>query len=93
MKPVGAVAGMTLLVVRGALLYVLVPAGILAWIGYSSWALRVNLGQWLGWLDLNMVAFLERVPLRPLFPEPTVRWWHAREIPDVTHRISVLDPL
>ena len=68
-----ALAGLTLLAVRGVLLWVVVPVATLCWLPASFWLRRrgVHFGQYLGWLDINLVACLERTALRPLFLAPS----------------------
>jgi hypothetical protein len=90
-RPVGPVAGMLLLVIRGILLWVLVPVGSVAWL-LTLVRMRRPLGEFLGWLDSNLIFLLERTVLRPLFPQPTQNWIPASEISAVKHRIGVLDP-
>ena len=89
--PVGPVAGMLLLVIRGILLWVLVPVGCVAWLLTILWTRR-PLGEFLGWLDSNLVVLLERSVLRPFFPQPTQNWVPASRMSTVKHRIGVLDP-
>ncbi|MDQ1546681.1 MAG: hypothetical protein QOH69_1585 [Actinomycetota bacterium] len=93
-KPSGVVPGVTLLVVRGILLWVLIPLGFVGWIVTLPWTYRqqVSLGGFLGWLDNNLVIAIARSLLRPWFPEPTLTWTSAKDIAEVTHRIGVLDP-
>ena len=77
---------------RGVLLWVVIPLAFCAWIPAAFW-LRprgIGFGQFLGWADLNLVALLGRVILRPLFHSPPP-WVPAREMPQVTHRVTALD--
>ena len=86
-------ATLALLVVRGALLWVVIPLGLVVWVGLTPWVLprRISLGQFWGWLDLNLVAGLQRSAFRPVFAArlPWVKWG---ELADVEHRVSILDP-
>lgn len=50
----------------------------------------VGLRQFLGWVDLNLMAFLSRIVLRPLFRDP-VPWIGWREMAHVTHRVRFID--
>jgi len=86
--------GLILLLVRGVLLWILIPLGFIAWLATAPMAFRraVTLGQFLGWLDSNLVAFLQKSVLRPFYPTPTVDWIPARDISSVTHRIGATDP-
>lgn len=83
-------AGLSLLVMRGVLLWLVVPAAYLTWLPISIWPRRrgVNLGQFLGWVDLNLVACLQRTVLRPLFRAP-IDWVPVRLMPGVTHRVDL----
>lgn len=91
-KRVSIVAGLALLCLRGALLWVVIPLAALAWLPVSVRLRRrgVKLGQFLGWVDLNLVALLERTILRPLL-RPPVQWTPTRAMPEVTHRVGALD--
>lgn len=88
-----AVGGVAFLVVRGVLLWLVVPAGVIWWL--VAWARfrsrRVRLGQVLGWLDLNLVAAISHTVFRPLLQQPA-RYWTADEMSTVTHRILAADP-
>ena len=93
-RHVSPLAGITLLVIRGVLLWIVVPLTICAWLPALFWLRRrgVNLGQFLGWVDLNFVACLQRTVLRPLFRSP-IAWVPARLMPEVTHRLDALRDL
>jgi hypothetical protein len=82
---------MLLLVIRGILLWVLVPVGFVVWLLSFLWTRRPP-GQFLGWLDWNLVVLLERSVLRPFFPRQTQNWVSVSEMSTVEHRIGVLDP-
>jgi hypothetical protein len=92
-ESIGVIAGLALLILRGILLWIVIPVGFLAWVILTPWlhARRVTLGQFLGWVDNNLVAGLERGVLRPLFRQPARRWIRARDIKRVQHRIGMLD--
>lgn len=92
-QPVGVIAGFILLAVRGLLLWIAVPLGFVAWVVLALWLLPrgIRLGQFLGWVDLNLVATLERTVLRALFRHP-LSWVSVRDIGKVRHRIGMLDP-
>jgi hypothetical protein len=85
-------AALSLLVTRGILLWIVVPLGFLAWVVLTPWlrARRVPLGQFLGWIDNNLIAGLERSVLRPLFRHPPQPWIRARDIEQVRHRVGWL---
>jgi hypothetical protein len=88
------VAGLALLVVRGALLWVVVPLAVLVWFLSFAWLWHrdVTFGQFLGWIDLNLMALLSRSILRPLFRVPP-SWAPASQMSRVTHRVLWTDPL
>lgn len=88
-----AITGLLLLITRGALLWVVVPTAILCWIlGWPYWRQRhATLGHVLGWADLNLVAVLERGPLRLLVINPRP-WTPFSDLPHVTHRLRAIDP-
>ena len=90
---VGVIPGLALLTLRGILLWVVIPLAFLAWLLLLPWlhSRRVTVGQFLGWVDNNLIVALERSVLRPLFRSPPQRWIPAHEIERVNHRIGKLD--
>ena len=86
------VAWLALLCLRGVLLWMVILLAVLAWLAVSVRLQRrgVKLGQFLGWSDLNLMAFLERTILRPLFCSP-IQWTPMRVMPEVAHRVGALD--
>lgn len=87
-------AMLALLIVRGALLWVVVPVGLVVWIVLAAWLVprRISLSQFWGWLDLNLVAGLQRSVFRPVYPAP-LPWVPARDLASVQCRIGILDPM
>lgn len=84
---------MVLLLGRGVLLWIVVPLAFVCWL-LAAIPLRrrgVTLGKFLGWVDLNLVAFLGRTILRPIVRTP-LDWVPASEMPEVTHRLRFQDP-
>jgi hypothetical protein len=81
------------LFVRGLLLWIVVPVGFVAWVGSSRWQIKrkVALGQFLDWIDSNMLIIIERSVLRPFFPTPTHSWVPTKDRAQVQHRIGVSD--
>jgi hypothetical protein len=79
-------------VVHGVLLWLVVPLGFVVWlVGWPYWhGKRLPLGQFLGWLDLNLGAFLRRSVLWPLFRSYSglQNWIPLREARAVEHRIA-----
>lgn len=91
-SPGAVLAGTGLLLVRGHLLWVTVPVGLLLWVASVLLAAGdLGPGQVIGWLDLNLVALLQRTLLKPFFEQP-VAWVSWADIDDVTHRVRFLDP-
>lgn len=82
-----------LLTVRGILLWVLIPITLLLWI--VTWPILrrqgATLGQLLGWLDLNLVALIQRSLLKPFVRVP-LAWTPVKDLTSVTHRIGLTDP-
>ena len=90
---VAAIGGVAFLVVRGVLLWLVVPVGFIWWL--IAWprfrSRRVRLGQVVGWLDLNLIAAISHMIFRPLIREPA-RYWTPGEMSAVTHRVLAADP-
>ncbi|HEY2640706.1 MAG TPA: hypothetical protein VGI66_12590 [Streptosporangiaceae bacterium] len=87
------IAGLLLLLVRGVLLWAVIPVAMCLW-PFAYPGLRkhgVRFGEFLGWVDLNLMASLSQIVLRPLFRDP-LPWVAWREMPHVTHRVRWIDP-
>ena len=88
------VSGLVLLSLRGVLLWIVVPIGSLSWVAF--WPLmrrnRIGLAQFIGWVDLNLVAGLQRSILRPLVRH-ALPWTPVAALPGVTHRVGWIDPV
>jgi hypothetical protein len=82
-----------LLLVRGILLWIVVPLAFVCWLLLAIPLHRrgVTFGKFLGWVDLNLVAFLGRTILRPIVRTP-LNWVPASEMPEVKHRLRSHDP-
>lgn len=87
------VGGVLLLLIRGLLLWLVIPIGVLWWLGtWPRWRRRsVGIGQLLGWIDLNLIAAIERTVLRPLVRQPR-GWTPLAALSATVHRIRVIDP-
>lgn len=81
-------AGAALLFVRGLMLWLVVPIAVLTW-PFAALASksRLGLGVYLGWIDLNLIAALQRL----LLARKPVKWTSFRTIGEVTHRVGRLD--
>ena len=86
MRELPASVALVLLTLRGLMLWLVIPFGFVAWLAYYSWARPASLGQCLGWFDLNLVAFLQRVVLKSFIPDPTASWVPSKKMSTVTHR-------
>ena len=78
---------LVLLTIRGFLLWLVIPIGFVAWLTYFWWARSASLGQCLGWFDLNLVAFLQRM-LKRFIPRATARRVPSQQMSAVTHRVT-----
>ena len=89
-KLVTPLAGTVLLLIRGWLLWIVVPLSAIAWGLTLYWQIRkgISLGLFLGWIDNNFVIILERSLLLALFPETTHSWVAFTDITTVQHRIG-----
>lgn len=88
------VGGLLVLFARGVLLWVVVPIASLVWVLVAIRLRRrgVTFGQYLGWVDVNLVAFLQRTLFRPVVRSRTP-FVPPLEIPSVSHRLHPLDPV
>src|SRR5437867_4047413 len=91
-SPSAIAAGSALLLLRGVVLWVVVPVATCVWIVLAAGRRRpAGLGQFLGWMDLNLIAGLQRTALRPFFAA-RAGWTPWCEVSHVTHRVRLLDP-
>ena len=92
-KTIGVFASLVLLIVRGILLWVVVPLGCIAWVIVSPWLHKrgVAIGQFLGWVDIHLIALIQRSLLRPFIRDTAQSWVPAKKIHEVVHRIGKLD--
>jgi hypothetical protein len=86
----GQISGLLVLIVRSFLLWAVIPLGFIAWLFFLPWLRKrgASLGQFLGWIDLNVVAMLQRLMAVRIVEGHELRWLRAKEIPNVTHRIK-----
>ena len=90
-RSVTLIGGLLLLTLRGILIWGYVPLGTLVWLLAYGW-LRRPLGEFLGWLDLNVIVVLQRSVFRPFFQPPTQARVSISKMSTVSHRIGILDP-
>lgn len=76
---------LAILPLRGFLLWLVIPAGFIAWLTYFRWAQSASLGQCLKWCDRNLVAFLQRL-LKRSNAYPDIPWVPSRLMSSVTLR-------
>jgi hypothetical protein len=86
--------GVVVLVLRGVLLWLVVPIAVLAWPIVRSRLRKsgVSLGQYLGWIDLNLVACLQRLAT-PILVRHPIAWTPRANLAQVTHRLRATDPV
>ncbi|WP_394551721.1 hypothetical protein ACDF64_12710 [Agromyces sp. MMS24-JH15] len=81
--------GVALLLFRGLALWVLLPVGVLAWLVVFSWRDKLRLGEFLGWLDLNAMALMQRTVFAAWIPRPTVDYIPLRDSVGSTYRVGI----
>ena len=90
------VAWFGLLCVRGILLWLVVPLAFCVWLLVLTPAraiLRrpyVAVGKVIGWFDLNLIAAIGQIFIRPFGRHPEFTPWSA--LSSVEHRVSPIDP-
>jgi len=97
-RPVGgleAIAWFVLLAVRGLLLWLVVPLAFLLWLLLTPIrALRhrsfVSPSKVIGWADLNLIAVVGQILIRPFDRPTSFTPWSG--MASVDHRVSVVDP-
>jgi hypothetical protein len=87
------VGGVHVLLIRGVLLWAIVPLSFTVWALTLLWMIprRIGFAQLLGWVDINFVMILVRGPLRPFFREVALDWVPLRDITAVRHRVRFFD--
>lgn len=83
---------LVLLIVRGLLLWALVPLAALAWIVLGPLT-GAALGACVGWVDLNLTALLHRIVAAPITGEPSPRLVPLARMATTEHRFSLLGPV
>lgn len=88
------VGGLLILLARGILLWLVVPIASPVWV-FLAIRLRRNgitFVQYLGWVDLNLIALLQRIVFRPLVRWPTP-YVPSTAMPSVKHRLRLNGPV
>ena len=90
-----AIALFALLVVRGWLLWLVIPIAILGWLVMSPLRLALDKpyitpGKLIGWADMNLIAMLGQVLARPFGRRSDFTPWSR--VLSVEHRVSIIDP-
>lgn len=91
----GGISVFALLVVRGLLLWIVIPVGFVVWLLFG-WILGAGPGQFLGWVDVNLIAALQRVLVHRIngeWPMPRVAFVPIGMLRSVRHRVHVFDPV
>ncbi|MFE6255915.1 hypothetical protein [Agromyces sp. NPDC057865] len=95
-EALGDTGVLALLVIRGLLLWIVLPVGFVLWLVIVSWSARVGLGTFLGWLDVNITAALQRVLGLSVREEGSMRradFVPIRLMQSVRHRVHIVrDP-
>jgi len=84
--------GLLAFLIRGVLLWLVVPVAALVWlfVGHSLRRRGVVFWQYVGWVDLYLIWFLQNTVLRPLYRRTLARP-RVRDIPTTNHRVRYLD--
>jgi hypothetical protein len=90
-----AIAGFVLLLVRGLLLWLVIPLAFISWLLLApARALLgrpyVAPGKVIGWADLNLIAAIGQLLVRPFGRRVDFTPWS--ELMSVDHRVSLIDP-
>lgn len=85
--------GLLVLFLRGILLWIVVPIAACAWvfIAIRLRRRRFTFGQYLGWIDVNLIALLQRTICRPLV-RALAPYVPPGKMDSVTHRLMIADP-
>jgi hypothetical protein len=89
----GVVGSVLVLVIRGVLLWAIVPLTFAVWLLTLLWSIprKIRFGAMLGWVDINFLMILTRGPLRFLFRESQLDWVPLRDMAAVRHRVWFSD--
>ncbi|RFA17382.1 hypothetical protein B7R22_00740 [Subtercola boreus] len=84
---------LVLVLIRTFGLWVYVPLGFVGWLVTFPWLVRIDatIGEYFGWLDINFCTLLLKTVLRPFVEGAVPKLLSVRMIPEVEHRIGLLD--
>jgi hypothetical protein len=90
-----AIALFVLLVVRGWLLWLVIPIAFLGWLVMSPIRLTlgkpyITPGKLIGWADMNLTAAIGQVLVRPFGQRSDFTPWS--KVQSVEHQVSIIDP-
>ena len=90
-----AIALFVLLVVRGWLLWLVIPLAFLGWLVMSPIRVMLSkpyiaLGKLIGWVDMNLTAAIGEVLVRPFGRRSDFTPWSR--VLSIEHRVSIIDP-
>jgi len=81
---------LALLILRGLLLWIVIPIAALTWVVVEP-VTGTRLGSCIGWFDQNLLAFIQRVLLRPFVDRKSrVPWTPFSMMSNVEHRVGDL---
>lgn len=90
-----AIALFVLLVVRGCLLWLVIPLAFFGWLAVSPIRVLLNkqyiaLSKLIGWADMNLTAAIGKILVRPFGRRSEFTPWS--KVLSVEHRVSIIDP-
>lgn len=92
-RPNWFISQVLLLLVRSLLLWIVIPLAVLVWPLLVPRLERMGVGfrQYLGWVDFNLIVFLQRVVFRPLMRQRD-NYVSLESIATIAHRVRFTDP-
>lgn len=78
-----------MLLLRGFLLWVVIPVAAVSWVVLGP-ITTAPLGACIGWFDLNLMALLTRILLRPLVRHSRFPWVPLGKMRNTDHRVGFL---
>jgi hypothetical protein len=90
-----AIVWFVLLVIRGLLLWLVIPLAFVLWLLISPARVVLHrpyatLGKVIGWADLNLTAAIAQILIRPFGRRISFIQWSS--LLSVNHRVSLIDP-